>query len=174
MSKCSKPEETALHNMVDPTNALISFQHAFKRDEIRPERARLDRKLLVLLDEPRPDVHRFTCARVQGKTVTALCSLSPADFHEGLPVFQVGVAVPEQYRGQGRAKEVMAASIAELKNGFFGAGIEKFWIEAIVAKDNHASNAVAMVTLTKERVDITDEQSGTPAYQYMVKVEITA
>jgi hypothetical protein len=47
---------------------------------------------------------------VQGKTVTALCSFSPADFHEGLPVFQVGVVVPEQYQGQGRAKEVMAIS----------------------------------------------------------------
>jgi GNAT superfamily N-acetyltransferase len=157
--------------MVDPTSALVSFQEAFRRDTINPERGRVDRKLLVLLDEPRPGVHRFTYARVQGKTVMALCSFSPADFHERLPVFQAGVAVPEQYRGQGRGKEIMAAAIAELKNGFFNAGIKQFWIEAIVAKDNHASNALAMATITKDRAEIVDKDSGTPAYHYMVKAE---
>ncbi len=63
----------------------------------------------------------------------------------------------------------MAASIAEFKNGLFGANIKNLWIEAIVAKDNHASNAVAMATLAEARIEIVDELSGTPAYNICLK-----
>jgi hypothetical protein len=48
----------------------------------------------------------------------------------GSPVFAVGYAVPQAYRGQGFAKAIFAAGIAELRNGF--AGQPPFFVEAII------------------------------------------
>ncbi|PPD13959.1 MAG: GCN5-related N-acetyltransferase [Methylobacterium sp.] len=157
--------------MVDPMAALVSFQQAYKRGAVRTERGRVHPKILCHMDEPAPGVIRLTYVRTQGMTVTALCSFSQAGVHEGFPVFQAGVAVAEGHRGKGLAKHITGCAIDEIRNGFASTPMEQFWIEAIVSRDNHASNAVATSVISEQRMEMIDEASGQPAYQYMVLVK---
>jgi hypothetical protein len=89
---------------------------------------------------------------------------------EGVPCFQIGYAVPKEYRGQGRAKGIVDAAIAELKHGLGRNKIHSFYVEAIVGTDNEASKHVAATTISATPVAVTDKYSGLPALQYVRKV----
>lgn len=104
-------------------------------------------------------------SRLDGRVVSAYACFIPADRLEGAPCFQVGYAVPEAYRGQGRATDVVSAGIAELRNGFTGQ--PPLWVEAVVGLDNPASQKVAAKVLTPDCKPITDQVSGLPAPQYL-------
>ena len=54
-------ESSMAKEMVDPTNALISFQQALSKREIAPQRAALQAGVLVLVDDPNGE-KRFTYA----------------------------------------------------------------------------------------------------------------
>jgi len=88
----------------------------------------------------------------------------------GLPCFQVGVAVPEAYRGKGHAKSIVAAAIAELRHGLSRNKISSFYVEAIVSIDNEPSKRVAEATTSATPVAVTDEVSGLPALHYVRKI----
>ena len=60
---------------------------------------------------------QFTYVRLDGHTVTALVMFVHVQPLKELLCFQLGVAVPEKYRAQGRAKEIVTAATAELQNG---------------------------------------------------------
>ncbi|TNC06259.1 GNAT family N-acetyltransferase [Methylobacterium terricola] len=157
--------------MVDPTDGLTSFQEMFKRKIIDVKPCSTDRKLFLHGDQPAPGVMRLSYVRLQGRTVTAFVSFTPAEFIEGRPCFQAGVAVPQTHRGQGRAKEIVRAAIAEMRAGFSRAGIAPFWIEAIIHANNIASQRVAEATISPNRINVVDGNSGDNAFQYLMKVE---
>lgn len=155
--------------MVDPTDALVSFQEAFSRGELRVQRCELDGDLYVHIDQA-GEAMRLTYVRIEGRTVTAFanfCSCEPID---GLPTFQAGCAVPERYRNQGRGKSVLRAAIEEMRHGFRRAGMKEFYIEGIVGRENVASHHMSLEVLSRSPVEVTDEVSGTPASQYVLKV----
>lgn len=156
-------------DMVDPMNALVSFQHAFKRKEIDVRPGIVDRKIFSHHDEPL-GVKRYSYVKLQGRTVMAFVNFSPADFIEGAPCYQAGVAVPEALRGQGRARAAVSAAIEELKAEFRRSGEIPFWIEAIVHADNIASQRVAEATISSNPIAVTDQRSGDRAFQYLMKV----
>lgn len=118
--------------LTDPSEGLASFQQALLDGEIRLEAGRLDRAIFVHLDRP-ADRPRFTCARIEKNTVTALAILIPVDPIDVVPCFQLGYAVPAHCRNQVRAKDVVQAAMAELWNGLSTNGVRALWIEAIVA-----------------------------------------
>lgn len=159
--------------MTDPTDALVSFQEALRQGAIEMQRGALDRELFVHLDHPNGQA-RFTYVRVERQTVTALVNLTVVDPIEGIPCLQIGVAVPEKYRKQGRAKEAVEAAIAELQHGLARSKIATFYVEAIVGADNEASKHVAAATISPAPIEITDEFSGLPALQYLRKIEADA
>jgi hypothetical protein len=100
--------------MTDPMDALVSFQQAFLDGEIQLQPGKLDPDLFVHADRPTPDVMRLTYVRFDGRMVKAFVNAVSAGRIEGLPVFQLGVAVPEQYRNKGYAKSLLAAAISVL------------------------------------------------------------
>ena len=104
-------------SMTDPTDALVSFQQALLDGEIRLQRGELDPDIFVHTDRPTSDVARITYVRLDSRTVKAFVNVISAGSVEGLPCFQLGVAVPEQYRNKGYAKSTLASAIAELTNG---------------------------------------------------------
>jgi RimJ/RimL family protein N-acetyltransferase len=158
--------------MTDPSAALESFQEAFTNDPAPLKRGAIDPELFVHLDYP-TDKPRFTYVRIDGGTVTALVMFAFVGQIEGEPLFQIGYAVPERYRGQGRAKEIVVAAIAELKNGFRHNGVHgAFCIEAVVGIDNESSMRVAAATISSSPVQITDNMSGLPALHYVLKIEV--
>jgi hypothetical protein len=117
--------------LTDSSDALTSFQQALLDGEIQLRRDDLDPKLFVHHDSPQGKM-RLTYARLDGQTVTALALVVMGDPIEGLPCFELGVAVPEEYRRQGRAKKIVEAAIAELKHGLARNKIPTFYVEAIV------------------------------------------
>lgn len=155
--------------MTDPMAALTSFQAVFESESIPLQSGFIDPTLFVHLDHPSGSP-RFTYVRVDGDQVTALAMFAQVTAVKGLPCFQLGVAVPEKYRSQGRAKEIVAAAIVELQNGLGRNGITAFYIEAVVGIDNEPSKRVVAATVSADPIEIIDEFSGFPALQYLRKI----
>jgi RimJ/RimL family protein N-acetyltransferase len=156
--------------MIDPMVALKSFQKAYSANDVVVHTCELDKQLQVHLDRPAGEP-RYTYARISpGKAIKAVAIFTMADPHEGLPVFQVGYATAQTYRKKGLAKDVVAAGIAELKNGLGRNGLRAFYVEAIVGMDNVGSQKVAEAVISKEPVRVTDRHSGKPALQFLRRV----
>ena len=156
--------------MTDPLAALTSFQAALDDGKIFLQPADIDPNVFVHLDQPN-GVTRFTYARLDRHTVVALAMLVQVPSLDGLPCFQLGYAVPERYRAQGRATSIVIAAIAELERGLIRHGVQAFYIESVVGRDNEPSICVASATVLTSPVSITDEFSGLPALHYVRKVE---
>jgi len=155
--------------MTDPSDALKSFQQALVSGQIQLQRGQIDSELFLHVDQA-DGQPRFTYVRLQRQTVTVLVNLVRCDPIEGNPCFQIGCAVPEAYRSQGRAKNAVGAAIIELKHGLARNKISTFYVEAIVGTDNEASKHVAAATISTTPVEVTDQFSGLPALQYVRKI----
>ncbi|MER8562063.1 hypothetical protein [Mesorhizobium sp. M0578] len=103
--------------------------------------------------------------------MTAIAILAVFEPIEGLPCFQLGYAVPEQYRNQGRAKAVVKAALAELQHGIANANIHTFYVEAVVGADNPVSQAVAAATISDQPEAGSDRFAEVPVLQYVRKFE---
>src|ERR1700730_10008347 len=100
--------------MTDPFAALESFQEAFANGALALQRSIIDRQLVVHMDHPNGST-TFSYERLDRRTETELVMFALVDPLEGSPCFQIGYAVPERYRAQGGAKDIVVAAIAELK-----------------------------------------------------------
>ena len=156
--------------MTDPTAALIDFQRIFGTEGIPLQPGVIDRALFVHLDRP-ANSPRLTYVRLDGRTVAALVMFTQVQPLEGLPCFQMGVAVPETHRRQGRAREIVTAALGELQAGLGRSGVQTFYIEAVVGMENEPSKRVAAATISETPRPITDELSGLQALQYVRKIE---
>jgi len=151
--------------MTDPMNALLSFQQEFLVHKPKLKPSRLDPNLYVHIDTPNGEI-RVTFVRLEGKTVTALVSFAEGEPENGIHCYNIGYAVAKAYRNQGRAKEIVTAAIKELKgNG------EAFYVNAIVAADNVASQHVAAKVISETSIPITEPISGLPAFRYVRRFE---
>lgn len=163
-------EESLLPAMIDPTDGMVSFQQALLDGEIEVQPGSVDPKIAVYMDRPQGQP-RLTYVRISpSKVVEAMAIFTPVEPIDGLPTFQVGYAVPPQCRGKGFAKAIVAAGIAELKNGLGRNGIKAFWVEAVISEDNLVSRRVAEAVIAKEGKQTTDAYSGAAALQYARKV----
>jgi hypothetical protein len=154
----------------DVGGALKSFQLALGENTIQLQRGELDRELLVHMDRPNGEI-RLSYARMEGRTVVALVQFIPCDPLKGEPCFNVGWAVTEVFRKQGRAREVVIAALPEMRNGFNRAGIKAFWVEAIVGRDNIASQKLAENVISPPVEASTDSFSGDPIVQYLRRID---
>lgn len=155
-------------SMTDPTHALTSFQHMFSAGLLNLQRGALDRDLYVTLDHPN-GIARFTYAHAEGSTVTALAILATSSPVDLLPCFAAGYAVPSAYRNQGRARRLLVSALSELQYGLARANISQFYVEAVVGKNNLASQRVAEEVISSHPKSVTDSVSGLPALQYLRK-----
>lgn len=156
--------------MTDPMDALLLYQQAFERGMIPVQPGRQDRDLLVAVDHPNGKV-RFSYMRAEGSTLTALVMFAQDGMDEGRPVFALGYAVPEAYRGCGLGKQTVMAALAELKAGLGGARISVILVEAVIDPGNIASQRIAAAVLTTEPSEITDSVSGKPALYYTQAID---
>ncbi len=155
--------------LVNPMEALVTFEPALKRGELEIERGRIDPSLIVHMDLPQGKT-RITYARMQGDSVIGIAIIIPAEFENGLPVFQIGYAVPQHLRKRGIAKKLVQAAIDEFTSGVQRAGIMHFYMEAMVGTKNVASQKVAAHVIGGEPRTTTDENSGEPIIQYIKEI----
>lgn len=154
--------------MTDPSNALRSFQEELWRGTIEVQPGALNPNIFFHFDHL---TGRFSYVTLENNTVTAFVTFAPWQRIEGMHCFNIGYAVPEAYRKQGRAKEVLRMAIAELQHGLGRGRISTFYVEAIIGADNKPSQRVAEQLLSAAPVEMTDEVSGLPALQYIRKIE---
>jgi hypothetical protein len=150
----------------DVEGALKSFQQALAANTIIVQRCDLDRDMVVHMDRPNGET-RLSYALMAGHTVVALVQFIPCEPVEGEPCFNVGWAVAEAYRGQGRAHGVVSAAIKEMQKGLNRAGMKAFWVEAVVGEDNIASQRLAEKILSGPVERTADCYSGDPIVQYL-------
>jgi hypothetical protein len=151
-------------------DAMVSFQQALLDDEIRLQRGALDPDIFVYADKP-VGVSRITYVRLDGRTVKAFVNVIGVSPMDGLPCFQLGVAVPVPYRNKGYAKDILASAIAELKHGLSRNKILSFYVEGVVGVDNEPSKRASAATISSSPTAIIDEVSGLQALHYVRKID---
>ena len=155
--------------MTDPLDALLSFQQALLNGEIRLHAGELDPELYVHASQS-GDAPQFTYVRLQGLMVKGFVVMAMTEPKDDLPCFQASVAIPEAYRGQGSAKNILEAAMAELKNGLSRNNAHSLYVEVIAGDDNEACKRLAESTISKTPVAVRDDVSGEPALQYVRKL----
>lgn len=155
--------------MIDPSDALPLFQRSMDERQIKLQRCTFDRDLYLAADRPGGRA-RFCYMRFQDSTITALSMFAAVQPLEGLPCFQMGIAVPLSFRRQGLGFSTVKASIIELKAGLARVPIHEFFIEAVVSVTNEPSKRIAASALAVEPKQIIDEFSGEPALLYVARI----
>jgi len=158
--------------MTDPHDGLVSFQKAMDRREVKLYPCATDKGLFVHVDHPAPEITRYSYTRLSPEGLsTGISILVMVEPYEGFPCFQVGYAVPEQFRGKGLATDILTASIKEIRNGLTRNNVRvPIFIEAMIDKTNVASVRVAEKVLGPSLAEEVDKYTGTPAYHFMLKV----
>ena len=121
--------------IVNPMSAFKTFGPALRNGELSVQPGTVDPDLIVHLDTPNGQM-RITYARMREASVSAIAMIIPADPVEGLPVFQIGYAVPQHLRKRGIGKEIAQAAIDEFTAGMARNGVVHFYLEAIVGVKN--------------------------------------
>lgn len=170
--------------MTDPMDSLNGLQEALDTGRVSLHEFQpcaLHPEVLLYRDEPKPRVMRLTYmlaapapTRPSKTEVRAVALYVFADPFEGLPVLQAGIAVSELARSQGLGAKLFQQSLDEIRHGFKRTPFQNFWIEAIVREDNEHSNRIASRVISPTPKRITDTISGEPAFQYMLKIDLSA
>lgn len=161
--------------MTNPYDTLVRFQAAIKDKLIEVQRGSLHPGLIVHYDQPATGAYRYTYALTERNAmgrpkVIAVAVYVSTEPVQGEPCFNMGYAVHENYRGKGLAKKVVSQSLDELRVGF-KKFLPAFWIEAVVARINDASNAIASKLInTTPRIEALDHDSQVPSYVYQLRI----
>ncbi|MEQ6335120.1 hypothetical protein [Sphingobium sp. MK2] len=150
-------------------DAFKTFEPALKAGELQVQRGTVHPDLLIHMDMPAGQM-RITYAQMRGNSVSAIAIIIPAEHEKGLPVFQIGYAVPQHLRKQGIGKAIATAAIDEFTVGMARNGVVHFYLEAIVGVKNTGSQKVAAAVIGGETKEIFDENSGEAAFQYIVEI----
>jgi hypothetical protein len=151
--------------MVDPHDALVSYQQAFTEGMISPAPGSLHRDLVVLMDDA-TGMRRITYALVEAGVVKATVFYFVMEPLHGVPCFHAGYAVAVPFRGQGLATSILAKSLEEMQHGF-KRHMNKFYIEAVVGVDNEASKRIAKRAFPDPPAEIVDAYSGERALRFL-------
>lgn len=155
--------------IADPMDALVSLQREVRRG-MPTNPTELSPGVRVVLDQPN-GVIRYTYARIEHGRVKSIALFVHHEPINGVPCFNLGYAVPEAYRNHGWAGLIIEQGIQELRRGLGRHGAKSFYVEAVVGKDNLASQRVASKIISDSPVAGTDSESGEPILQYTRLVE---
>jgi hypothetical protein len=149
----------------DSMAALQTFQRDLNHLYLTPSPS--DPTLFCYMDEPLGTV-RMAFARLQGQTVTALATLFASPPIDGVMDFHGFFAVPEAFRNQGRAKDVLASALRQLTPNIAQSGVRAIRVNLVVEADNPAAQRVAAAVISSSPTTVKDEATGRPALLYSV------
>lgn len=157
----------------DPSVVLPSFQQALDAGVIQIHPCTLDKSLFhhsdVANGEPRMTYVRLN----EQKHLTVLIQFFQAQPYEGRKCFDVGWAVPPQFRGQGRAGEAFLAAVRELRHVFVARPRgDVFYVEGIIGVDNMASRRTAEKVFATAGLHDVDKDAGVPIVQYVRRIDV--
>lgn len=151
--------------MPDLTSALQSFAQVFASGTLDIQKGTIDPEIFVHIDQPNGEL-RLTYGTSEGKKVTAMVVFIKAEPVKNKPCFAVGWAVPEEIQNQGRATKAFISAVAELRQGLARNGIKTFYVEAVIDKDNLASQRVAEKVVSATGKPGMDSHANVPIMSY--------
>lgn len=154
--------------MADPQQGMVSFQQCLRAEMLELAPVGQHQDLYSHFDVPAPGIGRITYVRLteDRSTVKAFLACIMNGSVEGFPCVAVGYAVPEDWRNQGLAKQILRDVIQDQILQAGRNGHSTVYIEAVVDVANRLSQQVAAAVLGVERESITDSESGRPAVRY--------
>ncbi|MBP3061996.1 GNAT family N-acetyltransferase [Ectopseudomonas chengduensis] len=155
--------------IADPMEALVSLQREIRRG-MQTHPTEMSPSVRVIHDQP-TGIARYTYAKIEHGRVKAISIFVHHEPIDGIPCFNLGYAVPEAYCNRGWAKEIVEQGIQELRLGLGRHGVKSFYVEAVVGKDNLASQRVASKVISDTPVEGTDSESGEAILAYTRLVE---
>ncbi len=158
---------------VDPYEGMLSFQQTLRQGILELSPCATDANLFVHGDQP-DGLFRLSYAHLLGQEVTAFASFVRGESSASEQRFQVAYAVPVALRNQGRAKAVLRAAIAEMRQGFARTQLKAVLIGAVVRPDDIAARHVAATALTQADQTFLDEATGKPVLFYSRSFPVTA
>lgn len=154
--------------MADPHIGMLSFQEGLHAGILDIHQSPKHSDMFLHVDEPVPGEHRMTYVRLTDDRQTVLafvvCALN--GHVDGFPCLSVGYAVPENFRNQGYAKQLLNDVVRDQVYRAGRAGVSTLYVEAVIDVTNLPSQRVAEAVLNVERENMTEELSGRPAYRY--------
>lgn len=136
----NQSRKVSLNNQEIAQKNFDEFQKALNKDLIRYQMGELHKDLIVFSDSPNGE-HRITYGlKGSGSRLKASCVAVLNDSFNGKTCFDVGVATFKKFRQQGHGKLILEKAISELKHGLSMKGIDSFYVELKVDRDNEASH----------------------------------
>ena len=155
--------------IIDPIEALNSFQTEYNAGRVKVKPCEFHKEIFVNSDNPKGTI-RLTYIRLDRDQITAMAILVDAKPVDGEICFSLAYATPKKHRNLGLATATSIAAIEELSHGLSKHGIKSIHVEAVIGKDNIASQHVAMKVLTPFGEDATDSHSGDAAVHYIRRI----
>jgi len=152
--------------MTDPMDSLILLQRALDESLVSFDPCEKHPEVAVHYDTPN-NTARFTYVIFKGKVAQSIALFVMTEPVGAVSCFQMGWATIESARGQGLATNVVSKGLSELKSGMKRNGINKFFIEAIIAESNIQSIKLADRLFTEKAKACTDSFSGVSAIQFL-------
>jgi hypothetical protein len=150
-------------NMMD---ALVYLQAALDKGTVKMRACDIYPELKVLVDQPKGEL-RLTYASIAAGIVQSIAVFLQVKSVGRVACFHLGCAVIEPRRGRGLGTETVVQALDELRTGLKRNGIREFYLEAVAAKTNVASNRLARRLLSDATRDGTDTISGEPVFHYL-------
>lgn len=152
--------------MTDPMDSLNLLQQALDENLVSFDPCEIHPEVAVHYDTPN-NAARFTYAIFNGRVAQSIALFVMTEPVEGVSCFQMGWATIESARGKGLATNVVSKGLAELKSGMKRNGIDKFFIEAVIAESNIQSIKLADRLFSEKAKACTDSFSGVSAVQFL-------
>ncbi|AXR05387.1 GNAT family N-acetyltransferase [Salinimonas sediminis] len=155
--------------MTDPYNSLTGLQTALNQKQIVLDNCKTTDFIKMHADKPQGQP-RFTYARMEGKKVVSIVILIPAQPIEGVLCMAIGYATHKLRRKRGLAIKTIEAALKEFQHGMSRNSVSDIMIEAIVEKENIASQKLAKRVFMDEPREGKDQYSGEACFAYVRKL----
>lgn len=159
-----------MSQMVDPIIGLRALQDALDNNLVEMSPCELTSEIEVHFDRPNGE-YRYSYAKIQNGIVQALVQFVVNEPLNGLPCFGIGYAVIEERRQKQLGTLVVSKSIDEMVNGLSKNGLSRFYFEAIIGRNNFASQHLAAKLISNDPRECVDSYSGEDAFAYTRLIE---
>lgn len=126
----------------------------------------VDAGYVMFYDEPFEGGKRFSFGKIINSEVQAMSIFGLEDPINGEICYNVGYAVSEFHRGRGLALEIINKGLEHLKNELNRTGLKRFYLEAVIDKNNIHSIKVAEKLFSIKGSPIIEGFTNTPAIHF--------
>jgi hypothetical protein len=138
-----------MNNQHMATEAMNQFLYAVDQQLIDLNMGAVHPDIKVYFDQPMGETRLTYGLEVNG-TIKSVVVFAMSEPYKGAVCFDASYATCQDAQGKGLASQAFQKAIDELTNGLKRNGVEQFYLEMKVDKDNAPSNAIAKRFATEQ------------------------